>query len=131
MRTLIYGKFWYLTHSVVLMIAPIAAFLIACKLTEIVLRKKKSTGGCAFIFTLSNLLSLFIALAASFVFLYVNQVINEYHFDPEYIFRYEMKTSYLYFLIFYAALIPFTVFVFKNPFYQNLLLENETKNEVN
>ena len=131
MHLLIYGKFWYRPRSVLLMIAPIAAFLIACKLTEIVLRKKKSMGRCVFIFTLSNLLSLFITLAASFVFLYVNQIINMYDFDPEFICRYDMKEAYLYFLIFYAVLIPFAVFVFKNRFYQNLLLENETKNEAN
>lgn len=131
MHLLIYGKFWYRPRSVVLMIAPIAAFLIACKLTEIVLRKKKSMGGCVFIFTLSNLLSLFITLAASFVFLYVNEIINSYYVYPKYILCHDMKEAYLYLLIFYAVLIPFAVFVFKNRFYQNLLLENETKNEAN
>jgi hypothetical protein len=126
---LIYGEFWYRMRFMVLMIAPIAALLMGCKLTAMFLRKKKSMGRYILVFTLSNLFSVLIALTVSVACLYVHQIINGYYyrFDINFLFRYDMKYAYLYFVIFYAAVIPFSIFVCKSRFYQHILLKNETK----
>lgn len=129
---LIYGQLWYQVRFVILMIAPIAAFLIACSLIRLLLRGKKSTCKYIFIFIILNVLSSLLAVMICVASLYIHQAVTSYsfRFTRHNIFDYEMRFAYFYFLIFYAALIPFGVFICKNRFYRNILLGHDTAGEI-
>ena len=128
LHLLIYGVFWYRIYLLATMVTPVIAFLGACIITELILRKKRTIGKYTLAFVLSHLPILFISLAGCFVILYLAHI-TEYDFEAHRIFYYEMKYVYLWSLIFYAAVIPFALLVCNNKFYRNILLNSPSNIE--
>lgn len=128
-QLLIFGKFWYQLRSLIFMIIPLTTFLVAFNATTRVSRNDKSPRWHFGIFTTFSLLFLVTALALSAGSLYILQIITEYSFRFTMFSDIYFYSACQYFLIFYATMFPYIVFVFKNKYYQEVLLNSAIANK--